>query len=328
MNHKKKSGYNDPEIIKQVNYSLELLKSGKFPEANEKFLAIMKKYYANPIAESGIKCIKYWTPRIQKILTLKEGFSRGKAYHEEWIRFEKFIQTIKNTNIQVITNLMDYIYNQALQSFLKDLNETKLIDLEIYYLIGLSYKKIGDFHQAILFFEKNLKNDHLDANAMAQLADCYALIDESKKAKVLFRESFFIDPSLIQINNLDSNMIHTLITKIQENGIKDDYIDYWIPVYAWIYQIFDIKRELLPIELGKLKQEIFYLEQKILQEKCSDEILTARLLNCYFWLIDFIKIKHTDHKQINEILNKIKIISPQIDELLNDDQLKVKDYLR
>jgi hypothetical protein len=32
-----------------------------------------------------------------------------------------------------------------------------------------------------------------NSNLMSQIADCYALLDDEKKAKLLFREAFFID---------------------------------------------------------------------------------------------------------------------------------------
>jgi hypothetical protein len=49
--------------------------------------------------------------------------------------------------------------------------------------------------------------------------------------------------------------------------------------------VFSVKREMKPLEFGKLKQSIFLLEREIESEPRARG-LVPRLINRYFWLID------------------------------------------
>jgi len=310
MDHKTNKISNDSEIIKSVNRSLELLKIGNLQDALFSFEEILKFHYSDLIAESGIKCCKFWIPRIHRFSSVEDGLQKGKLLIEEWNKFEVFIQSIKNIQQKVVNQLMCFIYNEALVSFKKDLINNKIVDIETLFIVAKAYKKMGDYQNSISYFEKIIECDRNNSQVLAELADCYALIDEIKKAKILFREAFFIDPSSIDIKSLESELIQKIIQKTIDNRISKGDLNYWIPVYAKVFNIFNIYRDLLPIEFGKLKQEIFYLEKNF--NLSEDGFYKARLLNCYFWLYDYYQIKKSDYKDLVDIENKIKNISIEI----------------
>ncbi|MCK4797218.1 MAG: hypothetical protein KAT05_07535 [Spirochaetes bacterium] len=312
MNSKNDISPNDSEIIKSVNRSLELLKIGQFEEALKDFSIILKKHYSNSIAESGIKCCKYWISRLNKIIQINDNYEKGKKLFEEWKKFETFIHSIRNIQSKVISNIMFFVFNKALEAFKKDIRENRILDFQTSFMIALSYKKIGDFENAIKYFEETLSIENNNSNVIAQLADCYALIDQDKNAKILFREAFFIDPSSIEFELLDSNIITYLVSKILEMNISRKEINHWIPVYGRILGILMISRELIPIEVGKLRKEIFYLEKNLQDELVKDNIIKARLINCYLWLYDYIKLKKNHKEELGEIDYKIKNISKEI----------------
>jgi tetratricopeptide (TPR) repeat protein len=303
---------NDLEVIKLTNSSLDLLKSGKFDEALDSFGRVLKSNYSNNIAESGIKYAKYWTSRIAKNNSINDPFKKGKSLFDEWFKFEIFAGSIKNTNAKVLSCLMYYIFNAALHEFTKSKAENKIFDLDTAYHIGLCHKKIGNYNDAIKHFEESLGFESDNSNVMCQLADCFALIDEKKKAKILFREAFFIDPSSVDLYLLDSNIINYLVTEIKEYKVPEDEIKYWIPVYGRILGIFTVFRELLPIEAAKLKREIISLESNFKLNIENDVALKAKLLNLYLWLYDFIRIHKKDKTELNEIEYKIKYTSEHI----------------
>ena len=81
--------------------------------------------------------------------------------------------------------------------------------------------------------------------------------------------------------------------------------------YAVLYGVFNVKRELRPIEYGKLRQSIYSLQSDIRQNS-DNEVLVPRLINKYFWLIDhYISVKE-DRSTIDEVLMNIKLLSPSI----------------
>ena len=105
-------------------------------------------------------------------------------------------------------------------------------------------------------------------------------------------------------------MIQRLIAKLKSQGLTEEQLPEWIPVYGTVYGLFNVKRELRPLELGKLKQSIYQLEKELLQE--HPEQLVPRIINQYFWLIDHYVSSGEDREKIEEILRKIESIDPNI----------------
>ena len=319
MSSKEKTKTNDTEVIKQTNKSLELIKNGRFEEALESFSLILKNNYSNSAAESGIKCCKYWIPRNNKFRKLNDNYEKGKLIFNEWKKFEKFSKSLKNIHSKVISNVMFYIFNSALEAFKKEIRENRILDFETYYIIALSYKKIGDFKNAIKYFEETLNIENDNSNIIAQLADCYALIDEEKKAKLLFREAFFIDPSSIDLELLDSNIITYITAKILELNYSKKEVQYWIPIFGRVLNILNVFRELIPVEISKIKREISYIENNYKNQIDKDNCIKTKLINSYLWLIDYLKINNQDKNEIDEIENKLRSISETIYQLLKND---------
>jgi len=100
----------------------------------------------------------------------------------------------------------------------------------------------------------------------------------------------------------------------QEKGYREEELREWIPVYGRLWGVFSIKRELKPIEFGRLKQSIFTLETECRGNPRQSALLKPRLINRYFWLIDYYENKREDPDLIEEVLLKIKVTDPEIYE--------------
>jgi hypothetical protein len=137
-------------------------------------------------------------------------------------------------------------------------------------------------------------------------------VNETRVSKAFFREAFFLDPEIIDIDACESGMLKKLVEKIREKGIEEDSLKDWIPVYGAIYAVFNIKRELRPLEYGKLKQSIFHLEKEMEGGPEKAKKLLPRLLNRYFWLIDHLIIKNEDKQKVEEVLSKIRDLDMNI----------------
>ncbi len=184
---------------------------------------------------------------------------------------------------------------------------------EILLRIGRCHKALGDFDKAIVSLEKAMKRDSRSSEIIAELADCYFMVDKIKIAKVLFREAFFIDAQRIDIDLLESDMICKLINELKNKGYSGKELKEWIPVYAVLFGVFSVKRELRPIEYGKLKQTIYTLKNE-LQDNEEKKVLVPRLINHYFWLIDHYFCSNEGRETIEEILLNIKLLNVSIYE--------------
>jgi len=105
-----------------------------------------------------------------------------------------------------------------------------------------------------------------------------------------------------------------LYQRVKGLGYESPALEEWIPVYGVLFGVFSVKRELRAIELGKLKQSIFSLENEIRIKAAEASVLIPRLINRYFWLIDHYVNVGEDTSKIDETLLKIKILDPQIYE--------------
>jgi predicted solute-binding protein len=104
--------------------------------------------------------------------------------------------------------------------------------------------------------------------------------------------------------------ISRLVDKLKEKGLTGPELLEWIPVYGAIYGVFNVKRELRPIEFGKLKQTIFKFENEIRERSEKKAYLVPRLINHYFWLIDHYTGTGEEKSKIQEVLLKLKTLDP------------------
>jgi tetratricopeptide (TPR) repeat protein len=222
--------------------------------------------------------------------------------------FSAFIENLPDFSERCLFNIKYHLFGKALNHYLTLFNENELNDPEILMRIGRCHKGRGNYEYAIEFLESASQQKRDDPDILAELADCYSLVNETRAAKVFFREAFFLGPGRIKLSYLESPMIQRLIGKLKKLGYAGSEILEWIPVYGTIYGLFSVKRELRPLEIGKLKQSIYQLEKEIELEK--ERI--PQLINRYFWLIDHYVNTGEEREKIDEVLDKIKAIDPHI----------------
>jgi hypothetical protein len=85
-----------------------------------------------------------------------------------------------------------------------------------------------------------------------------------------------------------------------------------MPVYGALLGVFGVKRELKAVEVGKLRQSIYQLENEVKEGGDDKSTLIPRLINRYFWLIDhYIAVKE-DRARIDEVLLKVRLLDQSI----------------
>lgn len=258
-------------------------------------------------------CCNLWSNTTFRILQIESPFERGENLLSEWKSFKSYVNRQKYVYEPTVYAIQKGVFTSALQNFMQVMDEKDTTHKsEIYRKIGLCYKKLGSFENARQCLAEANKLLPNQAPVLADLADCYALCGEDKGAKVLFREAFFVDPQKIDLDFLDSELIRCLINKVQEKNFVGSALQMWIPVYGVLWGIFNIKRELRSQEVGKLRQDIYALENEQKDPSCDLQTLTPRLINMYFWLIDHYVQNNDNQRLINEILLKIKILDTNI----------------
>jgi len=269
--------------------------------------------FEDPEVVYALKCVNWWIEQAKRGDEIRDCFDRGEFYLTQWKAFYSFLDRIGPPYDRCIYAIRRYVFSSALTCF----KQLALVggdkqDPELHLRIGRCYKGVGNYEQALQYLEEAAASKKDDAETISELADVYALVDEVRLAKALFREAFFINPQRIDLRSMESDLILRLQQKVQELGYKSPELEEWIPVYGVLFGVFNIKRELRAIELGKLKQSIFTLENELRDRPDQQNILIPRLINRYFWLIDHYVRAGEDASRIDELLLKIRVLDKSI----------------
>ncbi|MCL2601684.1 MAG: hypothetical protein FWD91_02600, partial [Treponema sp.] len=207
-----------------------------------------------------------------------------------------------------------FVFSRALDCFVRLAEDTaSQKDPVLLFQIGRCCKGAGNWGEALKYLELAGQLRREDSAILSELADVNALLGDDRAAKALFREAFFLEPQDVNLAGLESEVILQLANGVRKLGHSGGELAEWIPVWGCIWGIFSVKRELKPVELGRLKQSIFALENEYRSKSASQPLVKPRLLNRYFWLID-----HYDHSKdvsgLDETVLKIQVIDPAIYE--------------
>lgn len=205
------------------------------------------------------------------------------------------------------------IFSLALDFFSKvqDENNSKL-RANLCRKKGLCYKELGSYEIALQLLMKANSNLPGMPYIMAEMADCYALCGETRYAKLLFKEAFFLDPQKIDLSYLESPLILELKEKVMEKGFSGQVLLEWMAVWGVLYKTFNVKRKLRSQEVFQLQQDIFAKESELKEPANNRDLIVPRLINLYFWLIDYYLLSKEKLTKINEVLLKIKLLDSAI----------------
>ncbi len=130
------------------------------------------------------------------------------------------------------SRIKQFVFNAALACYLSAAPDAEQEggDPDVLLQVGRCCKGIGNYERAIECLEKANRERRDDARILAELADCYSLVNESRLAKAFFREAFFIDPQAVDLEGLESPLVRRLAARVRSRGIDGPALDEWIPV--------------------------------------------------------------------------------------------------
>ncbi len=266
--------------------------------------------FENNEVNALLRNLRFWETRWERLEGLEDPFEKGNYLLMQWERFLDWSDRKQDDVGRMGDALKQMVYGEALRWY-GELVVDDFSDTTLFMGMGKCYKGLGLYEEGARCFRKGVRHNKEDPVLLAQLADCCALMDITKEAKLFFREAFFLDPQAISLESLESGLIRRLIDKMREAKVREEEILEWVPIYGNIWGVFNVKRELRPIEYGKLKQSILSLQSESAQGRLGNWI-TPRLLNRYFWLIDYYIDIGEDRKTIDQVLMSIKLLSPSV----------------
>ena len=295
--------------------ALASLKQGDLEQALISLERLLEQDLENPQVMYTLKGVSFWLDRVRYSQTLSDDFLSGEYIISQWKPFLTFIKKLGDFNEPIAYALKCSVFTIALRLYQSLLNGPDAVHntAEIYRKTGLCYKALGDYETAISCLRYAADLNTNSAAILAELADAYALSGEIRLAKVFFREALLKDAAKIEIYFLESEIFNALVTKVAAIGYTGEEVLEWLPVYGTLDGVLNVKRELKALELGKLKQSIYMLENELREKDVKNKrILIPRLINYYFWLIDHYMNSNIEKSKIDEILLRIKLLDEKI----------------
>ena len=304
----------DDTVIQFFTAVYQGLKQGAFAEAVDALEKILEIDVDYPGASSALKCAEFWKERVDREPAPKDAFERGELLLAHWKVFQAFTERLADVPEMFMFAIKQLIFSSALACSVSAAPDSDpgIADPDVLLQIGRCWKGMGNYERAIESLERANDGKKEDARILAELADCYSLVNESRAAKAFFRECFFIDPLAIDLAGLESPLLQRLLAKVQAMGYSGPAVAEWIPVYGVIWGVFNVKREMKPLEFGKLKQAIYQLEKEYRTGGAARDLLLPRLINRYFWLIDHYMSAGEPRERVEEVLAKIRELDPRV----------------
>jgi tetratricopeptide (TPR) repeat protein len=264
----------------------------------------------------ALKSVNWWLEHTAKTEKIKNPYEKGSYILSQFKQYYNFLDSLAGNYDRCQYMVRRYVFSIALNCFEDLLGDgVNQHDPGLLLLVGRCYKGIGDYDEALKYLEQATRFRREDGEALAELADVNALLNNIDTAKLLFREAFFLNPEKIDLRAMESEIVRRLRERLlREKNFPEEELREWLPVYGRLWGVLSVIRELKPIEFGRLKQSILTLETELRGNPKQSPTLRPRLLNRYFWLIDYYDNKREEYDLIDEVKLKIKVTDPEIYE--------------
>ena len=261
----------------------------------------------------SLKCAHFWNERLARLEGMPNLFERGEYVLVQWKTFAAFSAKLEGDFERALFAYKRFAFSLALGQYQAlPPEERESHEADVALRVGICLKGMGDYVGALRSLEAASRERREDAEVLAQLADAYALQGDERESKALFREAFFIAPQKVDVELLEAGLIRRLAAKVASLGYRGAEFAEWIPVYGTLLGVFSIKRELKAVEVGKLRQSVYQLENEVKEGSGDRAVLVPRLVNRYFWLIDHYLAAREERAKIDEVLLKVRLLDQSI----------------
>lgn len=307
--------FEDSPLSTHFNEGLSYIQKGNLQKTLEIMEDILSKNSKFTGVIETIKSVKFWQNRWTKAFQFAQGYDRAYYLLNEWENYNKFIISSHINYDKIIISLKNFIFKNIIKNLVYSYQQSDVPNIDVLLQIGEIFLNIEEHKKAIESMEYARLFKKKDPYLLSLLADAYFRADIIDKAKVLFREAFLYNPQKVQISKIKADFIHEIIENIKnEAELSSQLILEWIPVYGVLLNIFNVKREINTDELSRLNMEIQELETEYYSKKFNNNLIIPRIINRYFWLLDYYSLQNINKEYIDIYLNKLKDINKSIYE--------------
>lgn len=300
-------------ISDALEHTLEAFRSGDFGRAEAEAEGALGLDFEHTGVQAALKCAVYWKDRMARVETLVAPEEKANLLMREWAGFSRrFREHLDEPFEEGIEAIRSSVFDRAAQGYLDQIPFEEGRKYELMLKAARAWKGMGSFDKALETLDQVLAGRPDDAGALAEMADCFEAVGEVQRAKLFFREAFYLNAQAVELESLRSPSLREVADAVAREGYTGAELKEWMAVYAVVRGVFSVKRDLKPLELGQLKQSINSLKAEL---RDTQPLVLPKLLNRYFWLIDhFFSVKE-DRSKIEDVLLNIKLLDQKIYEL-------------
>ena len=302
-------------VPQQLQNAWNFIKELKLDQAKQELDATVPYAFEHPELLGGLKSITFWKERCEIMKDLSEPLVQTEYFLNQWQIYLEFAKKMQIQSENCLYSFKFYVFSTLLSILQHEIEKTNTTEPILFLKAGICHKSLGNYLESKSYLEIASSQLQENPELLFHLADVYALLDESIRAKVLFREAFYIDPRKADPFLLESELFQRIFHYVMEKFNNVPQCLDWLPVYGVIMGILTVKRELRAVEYGKLRQSIYSLERELSHEPSKRKIIEPLLLFKYFWLIDHFVTTDEGQAKIDEVLLKIKSLNPDIHQL-------------
>ena len=252
--------------------------------------AEIRKHNENTLIDFFLKSVLFWRKRIDATARITLPVDKASYLLSEWTKYRAFCDEEQQTTPDFDRYLFLFrktTSKMALMFLTAALNNPLVDEQRVYLYMARCYKGAGNYEQAIAHYRQVIANNYDCAAAYAELGDCYLLIGNEHIGRLFLREAFYVDPDTIEFTFLESELLANILNRLRdEENMDQNQCRRWLAVYAVLWDVLTVKRDLKTAEYGMLRQKIYAFEREY--SETQQPSLEPRLLYAYFYLLDYI----------------------------------------
>jgi tetratricopeptide (TPR) repeat protein len=297
--------FNDDPFLIGINTAYQLIEEGKFSDALGKLDELLGRNPDYPGLADAYRTAKFWKNRQRDIEALEKGKSTADFLMKQWDEFRRYASDRGMISSAAYASAMKFVFFQAAEQYkIAFVEEQSTVDnFDLLVNLGVCFITLGEYKHAAETLEYARISYRGSAKLLALLGEAYFHTGEVPKALYCFKEAFFINPSEIDLGLIRAKPVVELAALAMERKPGADPRE-WIPVFAYLRDVFYVKRQLNSQQVENTQRELYALEKNLSKkgmDGAAGTSLIPRLINKYLWMLDYFEYQHYDFSNISDI---------------------------
>jgi tetratricopeptide (TPR) repeat protein len=300
--------FTDDTLLSDVNEAHQFLETGDFVNAAARSDVLLNSHPEYPGLAEIYRVARYWQPRMEEAFLKDEGIDRANFLMDQWNTFMDYAHEKKIGESSAFGSARKYIYNMTAEHYKIAFHLNQAEKFGNLMNLGICFMNLGEYRQAVDTFEYAKSSIKTDARLFSLLAESYFQIGEIPKSLLLFREAFFIEPTLVDMSMVTAKPVLDLIDLVKKYKPAAADPREWVPVIGHIHDIFYVKRQLNTQQLESIRKEVYTLErtyQSLKPENKNVVGTTPRLITKYLWLYDYYSYQNYNFENASQIRDRL-----------------------